>query len=124
VYIILVDLAAVASGAVTRQLYDLPTRRSSDLVAGGSPVSVTLASPGQNAVLGFSGQAGQRVSLKVGPSCCQATVTIKNPDGSTLATGVAFTSGGFVDTKALPQSGADTLLLHPAPPAPGPLTPQ
>src|SRR5262249_61604846 len=109
VYIILVDLAAVASGAVTRQLYDLPTRRSSDLVAGGSPVSVTLASPGQNAVLGFSGQAGQRVSLKVGPSCCQATVTIKNPDGSTLATGVAFTSGRSEERRVGQEGGAQRM---------------
>src|SRR5262249_59480717 len=109
-YTILVAPAAAARGTVTLQLYDVPADVTGSIVAGGSPVSVTLASPGQNAVLGFSGQAGQRVSLKVGPSCCQATVTVKNPDGSTLATGVAFPSGRVFAPTALPQSGAYTIL--------------
>jgi hypothetical protein len=90
----------------------------------GSPVTVTLTTPGQNAQLTFTSQAGRRVSLKIGTSCCQATVAIKNPDGTTLASGVFFTNGGFIDTKTLTQNGTYTVLVDPATTATGNVTVQ
>src|SRR5262249_16149975 len=63
-YTILVDQAAAATGTVTLQLYDVPPDVTGSIVVGGSPVSVTLASPGQNAALTFNGQAGQQLSLR------------------------------------------------------------
>ena len=121
-YTILVDAAGTATGSVTLQLYDVPPDAGGPIVAGGSPVTATVTTPGQNAALTFTGQTGQRVSLKIGPTCCQTTVTIKNPDGSTLASALTFTSGGFIDTRTLPQSGSYTILVDAAGTATGSVT--
>jgi len=53
--------------------------------------------------------------VTIGTSCCSsAKVSILKPDGTTLlsATNVG-TSGGFVDTKALPQTGSYRIVLDP-----------
>ena len=121
-YTVLVDPAATATGSVTLQLYDVPPDVTGPIVLGGSPVTVTVATPGQNALLSFSGQAGQRVGMKIGPTCCQTTVTIKSPDGTTLSSAVSFSSGGFVEPKTLPQSGTYTVLVDPAANATGSVT--
>ncbi len=121
-YTILVDPQTTATGSITLQLYDVPPDAGGPIVAGGAPVTATVTTPGQNAALTFTGQAGRRVSLQIGPTCCQATVTVKSPDGTALATGIALTSGGFVDTKTLPQSGTYTILVDPVSTATGSVT--
>ena len=58
------------------------------IVPGGSPVTITTHSAGENAWLTFDAQAGQRIALKmsgvtIGPSpCCSTYVWIYKPDGT------------------------------------------
>jgi subtilisin family serine protease len=120
-YRILVDPQASATGSMTLTLYEVPPDVTTTITPGGAPVTVTTGPvPGQNALVTFAGTANQRVSLKlsnvtVGTStCCSARVSILKPDGSTLVYATPFgTSGGFVDTRALPVSGTYTILLDP-----------
>src|SRR4029077_15550436 len=83
----------------------------------GSSVPVTIASPGQNAGLTFSGTAGQIVSAlatNVTWSVCPYfALGIVNPDGSMLTNAGFCDSSGFLDHVAVPVSGTYTLLLNP-----------
>src|SRR5439155_5100547 len=100
---------------------DVPPDVTTTITPGGAPVTVTTGPvPGQNALLTFNGTANQRVSLKLSnvtigtSSCCSARVSILKPDGSALVYATPFgTSGGFVDTRALPVSGTYTILVDP-----------
>ena len=99
------------------------------IVPGGDPVTVTTTSPGEDARLVFEGAAGQRISLKlsdvtIGTSCCSsAKISILKPDGSTLLSASSFgTSGGFIDTKTLPQTGSYRILVDPQSNAVGSVT--
>ena len=66
----------------TFQLYDVPLRRGRADRRRRRPATVTTSRPrAKTAKLTFTGQAGQRVSLKIGPTCCQTTDAVKNPDG-------------------------------------------
>jgi subtilisin family serine protease len=120
-YRILVDPQAAATGSMTLTLYDVPPDVSTSITPGGPPVTVTTGPvPGQNATLRFDGVAGRRVSallnnVTIGTStCCSARVSILKPDGSTLVFPTPVgTSGGFLDTRALPVSGTYTILLDP-----------
>ncbi len=62
-YTIIVDPQNNNTGSMTLTLYSVPADISSTITPGGSPVTVSTTSPGQNAQLSFSGTAGQRVSL-------------------------------------------------------------
>src|SRR5262249_13699339 len=121
-YSILVDPAAAATGTVTLQLYDVPPDVTGSIVAGGSPGSVTLASPGPNAALTINRQARPQPTVKVGPNCCRATVTVKNPDGSTLAASSFSSFGGSLSGKVLQQTGQHTILIDPQGAATGTIT--
>jgi subtilisin family serine protease len=120
-YKIFVDPQATSTGSMTLMLYDVPPDVSTTITPGGAPVTVTTGpTPGQNALVRFDGVAGRRVSLllsnvTIGTStCCSARVSILKPDGSTLVFATPFgTTGGFVDTKALPVSGTYTILVDP-----------
>jgi RHS repeat-associated protein len=118
-YTILVDPEATNTGNATLTLYDVQDV-TSQISAGGSPVTVSTATPGQNAKVTFSGSADQRVSLKltgvtIGTNpCCSAKASIRKPDGSTLVVPTYFgTAGGFLDTATLPTSGTYTILIDP-----------
>ena len=120
-YRILVDPQGTATGSMTLALYDVPPDTTGSIAAGGPPVAVSLGPvPGQNGTVTFTGTAGQRIALGMSnvtigsSSCCSARVSITKPDGTTLvfATPVG-TSGGFLDTRALPVSGTYTILVDP-----------
>jgi hypothetical protein len=123
-FTVAVNPSAASTGSLTLTLHAVPPDITGPIVPGGSAVTVSTTTPGQNALLSFSGQGGKRVSLKLGPSCCQATVSIKNPDGSTLVSALILPSGGFIDTKALVQSGTYTVLVDPTSTATGDVTVQ
>ena len=120
-YTILVDPQLTDVGSATLTLYDVPPDVTGSMTPGGSPLTVTMGpTPGQNALVTFSGTQGQRISLgmsnvTIGTStCCSARVSITSPDHSTLvyATPVGR-NGGFLDTKVLPLTGTYTILVDP-----------
>jgi len=117
-YTILVDPQGADVGAATLQLFEVPPDLAGTLTVGGQPVPLSLNTPGQNALLSFTGAGGQRVTIRatgvtVGPSpCCSVSLLLKKPDGAPLASGLAGTNGGTL-TATLPVSGTYTLTVDP-----------
>jgi hypothetical protein len=124
VYSIRLHPVVATTGSVPISLYDVPHDVGGSIVAGGAPVTVALGVPGQNALLGFTGIAGHRISLRIsGDSIAQSTVKIRGPDGKTFASlSSVGTGGGFIDVKKLALGGAYTLLVDPIAAATGQLT--
>ena len=83
-------------------------------------MTVTTTAPGQNAILSFSGTANQRVFLsgtngisgQIGITC-DVSATIRNPDGSQLAS-AGMEGSGVIDTTTLPTTGTYSILVDPA----------
>jgi YD repeat-containing protein len=110
-------------GSTTLTLYNVPPDVAASIAVDGSPVTVTTTTPGQRAILTFSGSAGQPVSLNVSfgggmtdPACNLFwLVMILSPDGTELnfpydvACGSLYSSGVLV----LPATGAYTITLAP-----------
>jgi YD repeat-containing protein len=128
-YTIKVDPAEIAAGSLTLTLYDVPADTSGSITAGGSAVTVTTTTPGQNGTLTFSGTAGQRISLngtngmagQVAFSC-DVSVSILNPNGSVLAVPTCMEGSGFIDVKTLGSTGTYTITVDPAEVAVGSVT--
>ncbi|HMJ00391.1 MAG TPA: S8 family peptidase [Gaiellaceae bacterium] len=120
-YSMLVDPQGTVSGSMTLTLYDVPPDVTDSISPGGLAVTVSMGPvPGQNAILRFDGNVGQRVSVRlssvtIGTStCCSAQVSIWKPDGSNLVyPTLVGTNGGFLDMRALPVSGSYTILVDP-----------
>jgi Subtilase family/Fervidolysin N-terminal prodomain len=114
-YRILIDPQGAATGSMTLTLYDVPPDVTATIAPGGTAVAISANTPGQNARIAFDGQAGARISLKLtATTIANGYVSILNPNGSALASNVYLgTSGGFVDTKALPATGGYTILVDP-----------
>ena len=117
-YTILVDPDAAATGSVTISLYDVPPDVT-DTIVPGSPLRVTVGTPGQNARVSFAGTAGQEVSLRmtdvtIGSILSGTTVSVRRPDGTTIASTSVGTNGGFLDGRTLPVTGTYTVVVDPA----------
>jgi hypothetical protein len=117
-YTLQVDPNDTASGAVTLTLFDVPADVTGSIVPGGSPVTVTTNTPGQNGVLTFSGVINQQVSLDVtGVTVTNGgllTVTLRKPDGTTITSTIVSNGGtGFIDVRTLPVTGTYSLLVDP-----------
>jgi YD repeat-containing protein len=111
-YTILIDPFGITTGSVTATLSTVPADLSGTIVAGGSPVTVTIATAGQNAVLTFAGTASQRVSLlPTNNSFDVVLLGIRNPDGTWLRSPTAL--NGFVDTLILPTTGSYSIVVDP-----------
>jgi hypothetical protein len=102
-YTVTVDPQGTDVGSATLQLYDVPPDVTGSLTVGGPSVTVTLGTPGQNAVLTFAGTAGQRVTVRtsnvtIGTStCCTFVLSIKRPDGLTIGSTLYGTNGGMLN---------------------------
>jgi hypothetical protein len=128
-YTILVDPVGAATGSVTLTLYDVPADYSGNLTVGGSAMTLSIGTPGQNGSLRFSGTAGQRVSL-VGTNgmsgqvalVCDVNVSILKPDNTPLGTSTCMEISGFVDVTTLPATGDYTVVVDPTKWAIGNLT--
>jgi subtilase family protein/fervidolysin-like protein len=123
-YTILVDPQDAAIGSTALSLFTVPADVTGSLAPGGPAFTAAIGTPGQNARLTFAGQAGRRISLKLGPvTIASSYVSILNPDGTQLAGNVyVSSSGGFVDTKTLPASGTYTVVADPQNDATGSMT--
>jgi hypothetical protein len=118
VYTITVNPGDVNVGSTTLTLYNVLPDATAGIVTGGSPVSVTTTTPGQNAVVTFAGSVGQRVSLKVsfGPgltSTCNY-ISIQSPSGipflsQTTICGPSY----FSDVRVLPATGVYAITVNP-----------
>jgi uncharacterized protein YhfF len=111
-YTILLDPSGNYIGGATLTLYDV-VDVSATITPGGSPVSYTVAAPGQNARYTFTGTVGQRVSLLMTSVTTSCNVNIYKPDGGILAGYNNPGSGAVIDTQTLPAAGTYTILVDP-----------
>ena len=113
-YTILVDPASTNTGNMTLNLFNV-VHVAATITAGGT-TPITITTPGQNADVIFTGTSGQHVSLTVSGVTVAGTTgyTVKNPNGSTLASGSLGTSGGFVEIPYLPTAGTYTIAVDPS----------
>ncbi len=114
-YALFVNPPNMTTGSATFTVYDVPADAGGTLTAGGPSASASMTVPGQNAKFTFDGVAGQRASLKVGPSTLsQAYVSIAKPDGTSFVKNTIFaTLGAFIDTQTLPVAGTYTVTIDP-----------
>jgi len=114
-YTLFVDPPSASTGSATVTLYDVPPDVAGPITPGGAAVTATISTPGQNAKYTFDGTAGQRISLKVGPSTMStAYLSIAGPGGATVVSNTFVgTFDAFVDTRTLPTTGTYTIILDP-----------
>jgi YD repeat-containing protein len=115
-YTLLLAPSGALTGSITANLYTV-TDISGTITAGGSGVVVNITTPGQVARLTFSGTAAQRVSVNLTNGTINypgLTVSLLNPNGTTLGSvGVPY-SAGFLSPQTLPTTGTYTILLAPS----------
>jgi YD repeat-containing protein len=119
-YTLMLDPSGSNTGSATVTAYTFADV-TGPISADGTPVSVSLPSPGQNARLTFTGTAGQIVSGLVSsatiPGYCGGPyafyLTLVRPDGSTQASIPSCGGGVFLDRQALSMNGTYTLMLDP-----------
>jgi hypothetical protein len=113
-YTVLTDPFGIQVGGTTLTLYDV-VDLTGTISIGGAAVPVTIAVPGQNSRLTFSGTSGQRISLLLSNvTITNNWISIQKPDGSPLVTPVSVgTGGGFIDVQTLPATGTYTILQDP-----------
>jgi hypothetical protein len=114
-YALVIDPPYATIGSATITLYDVPPDVTGTITPGGPPVMASISTPGQNANYTFDGTAGQRISLKIGPSTMSmGYVSLTGPSGATVVSSTLFSSfETFVDTRALPATGKYTLTVDP-----------
>jgi YD repeat-containing protein len=117
-YTYLVDPLSSNTGTGSASLYVVAADLTGSIGLAGSPVAVSLGSPGQNARLAFEGTASQRVSAKTtvnsGSFGCAWTTTILKPDGSALGSAGGCSGTVFLEPLTLPVSGTYTYVIDPA----------
>ena len=125
---ILFDPQGGSSGSATLRLYDVPADAGGTLSIGGAPSSFSIATPGQNARLTFSGTAGRAVTLTasgvtIGTSgCCSTMVSVLKPDGTRLVSPTYVGTNGRSLTMTLPVAGTYTVVVDPQSAATGAMT--
>jgi YD repeat-containing protein len=97
-------------GTLNLQLYDATPVNGGSISIGGSPISMST-NPGQPLELSLTGTAGQQSSLEISNSSyATATVSVFNPDGSSLESGSLISgSQGWAQIPSLPTTGVYTI---------------
>jgi YD repeat-containing protein len=122
-YTFVMDPSGTQVGGATVMLHTLASATGS-ITADGTPVMISLPSPGQNGFVTFTGAAGQQVSVVATnvtlPATCAGswTLAILQPQvGGTFSTLASiqpcYSTSGFLDTITLPVSGTYMLRLDP-----------
>jgi subtilisin family serine protease len=112
-YYMLIDPQTSSTGSATVNLNDVPPDVVGSITAGGAPVNITLTTPGQNALLTFSGISGRRISLIAWNVALQGSyITILDPNGGNVVNRMLVTtSGAFVEPRALPVTGTYAIVV-------------
>jgi hypothetical protein len=117
-YTLLLNPDTAQTGTATLTLYSAGDV-TGPITADGTGVPVSIAIPGQNARLTFSGTAGQVVTARVAAGtfssyCFALSLSVVASDGATLRTTNSCNgSSAFLDQLTLPATGTYTLFLNP-----------
>lgn len=111
-YTIVVDPVGLATGSLT---LTLSSPLTGSITLDGATVPISLTRIGKTARYTFSGTSGQWMSLGLtAVTLTNATVTLLNPDATTLASTSVGTAGGGVEPPStLPTTGTYTLIVDP-----------
>lgn len=116
-YSIVIDPEDANTGSLNIQIYNVPADTTGTLTAGGSALTVTTTTPGQNARISFQGSSGEKVFLIASDVVMGGTgwsqLSILKPDGSTLVSPTWVNAYKTFDTVTLPAAGAYTIVVDP-----------
>jgi hypothetical protein len=113
-YTILVNPVSDVTGSLTLTLYDVPADVGGTLILGGSPLGVTITTPGQGGILTVSATQGQQATVRItGNTMGYVRVYLLKPDGSTLTSLGSPASSFNLTTQTLPVTGTYTVKIDP-----------
>ncbi|MCT7313304.1 IPT/TIG domain-containing protein [Ralstonia sp. CHL-2022] len=99
------------TGSTTFTLYNVPADATGTIMVGGPSVTLTTTVPGQNASLTFNGTAGQKISLNISQAMNIYSLTIQNPDGTSLYPSTRQYGTAIIGSLTLPADGTYTINL-------------
>ena len=118
-YTIVLDPSGTATGSLTFMLYNVPADVSGTLVANDPATTVSITTPGQNALMHFSGTSGQLVTVAITnnaltPSAC-VTVKLFRQDGTTqLASSFSCSASFNLTQQTLPATETYLVKIDPS----------
>ena len=113
-YSILDDPSVTNLGLRTHSLYDV-VDVTGTITINGATVPVTLDTPGERALLTFSGTASQQMTVRLtSNSIGHTTVIVLKPDGTQLATWSSSAASFNVPQQTLPTTGTYTVIVDPS----------
>jgi len=113
-YTVLVDYSSTQTGTVTLTMYTVPANASATITAGGSSVTLSSTTPGQNGAATFSGTSGHRMCVWItGVSVSSVNVSLKDPSGTVLGSQLLTVLGGFIEPQTLSTSGTHSIFVDP-----------
>jgi len=89
----------------------------SGTINSGTPLPLAVNTPGQDVQLTFSGTAGQQASVVLAnytfSSCCYVSVSLINPNGTTLESAALWTDDLAMNPVSLPSTRDYSLVIAP-----------
>jgi hypothetical protein len=123
-YKIVLDPSSATVGSATLTLYTVAADTTAPILANGTPTTIAVATPGQNATLTFNGTANQRVAFRVSKGAV-SSLKVSLDKGTThifFPTSVS-SDPQFLDTKSLGTSaGSFKIVLDPQDKSTGSMT--
>jgi len=113
-YEITVDPYGASAGSMTLTLYDVPPDATATVSVNGTPAAVTITTPGQAAVVSFSGSAGQTVTVPITGNTVNGTnVELRRPDGSPMTSSLSAAASFNLSSQTLATAGTYTIFVKP-----------
>jgi YD repeat-containing protein len=111
-YALLIDPNAAFTGTITVALYNVPADVTGTLTVNGGAQTVTTTAPGQKAVLTFTWNAGQQVTVQ-GANSTQGCITlfVKRPDNATVS--ISPCTATYSVSTTSPTAGTFTVTVDP-----------
>jgi hypothetical protein len=115
---LLVDPRVGDSGTASLAVYKPGADQTGGILRDGTPVGLSLTTPGRNAQYTFTGTVGEHVSTlltnsTIGAGCPAVVLSFVRPDASTDTTISTCGATAFLDTVVIDQAGAWTILVDP-----------
>ena len=113
-YDVVLATRSPAGGSAVLTVHHVPEPDVVEAAVGGPPVTVTIAAPGQRAVVSFTGHTNRWISIDLPDATVSwARATLHAPDGSELIPRTMYRSPHVLGPLQLPTTGTYTLTLDP-----------
>jgi YD repeat-containing protein len=112
-----IDPAGAYTGSASVRIHSVPADATVATTIGGARVVAATTVPGQNAVVTFSGTAGQQVNVHVSAVAVPGAVgvTLLGPDGTQIRSAYVLQSGAWLsDVLRLEATGGYSVVIDPA----------